>query len=125
MVEKIIYVCINRTYHDFMKGKKPKGRESLYECTRKYWSVNLNRANQAEYVAGVCGGIVRTIYKKKGDWQLVSTFKEFKDDEELKEHPEYLSRYAFIGDEAEKEIKEKYIEKPMQRRFFGRVTYNY
>lgn len=37
-------------------------RETLYEMTRKYWIVNLERASQATYVFAVIKGIVVMVY---------------------------------------------------------------
>lgn len=125
MCEKIIFVCINRTYPTFMHGKIVKGRESLYECTRKYWPVDPLKANRAEYIAGVCDGIIKTIYKRTQNWRPVSSFREFADDAEIAENPKLLGRYAFTGIEANQEIKDKYIRKGMPGRFYGIVAYNY
>lgn len=125
-MEKIIYVCINRTYEAFSRGIRAKGRETLYECTRKYWPVDLFKANKAEYIAGVCHGIIRTLCKRTEPWKPVSSFKEFADDTEIKENLNLLNRYAFTGVEAEQEMKDKYIGTRMHDRFRGNiVAYNY
>ncbi len=124
-MEKIVFVCINRTYRQFSSGIRVKGRESLYECTRKYWPLDPNRANEAEYVAGVCNGIIKTIYKRTENWKSVRAFAEFFDDAEVKADSSLLNRYAFTGIEAETEIKEKYINTRMPGRFYGIVSYNY
>lgn len=125
-MEKIIYVCINRTYEAFSRGIRTKGRETLYECTRKYWPVDLAKANQADYIAGVYKGIVQKLYKRTEDWRPVSSFKEFAEDAEIKENPKLLNRYAFTGVEAEQSVEATYIEKKMPGRFYGNiVAYNY
>ncbi|MBB5218724.1 hypothetical protein HNP77_001093 [Treponema rectale] len=45
-MEKVMFVCINKSFEKFSNGIIVKGRESLYECTRKYWPVNISRANR-------------------------------------------------------------------------------
>ncbi len=125
-MEKIIYVCINKTYQAFSMGARPKGRETLYECTRKYWPVDPFKANQAEYIAGVYKGIIQTLYKRTEKWRVVSSFKEFVNDAEVKENPNLLNRYAFTGVDAEQTMKDRYIETRMLGRFRGNiVSYNY
>ena len=37
-------------------------RESLYEMTRKYWVMKLDRAEKATHVLAVVGGIVKAVY---------------------------------------------------------------
>ena len=40
-------------------------RESLYEMTRKYWKVSLDRASRATHVLAVVDGIVKAVYVPK------------------------------------------------------------
>ena len=37
-------------------------RESLYEMTRKYWVMKLERAEKATHVLAIVDGIVKTVY---------------------------------------------------------------
>ena len=37
-------------------------RENLYEMTRKYWVVKLERASQATHVLAIVDGIVETVF---------------------------------------------------------------
>jgi len=37
-------------------------RENLYEMTRKYWKVKLEKASQATHVLAVVDGIVEAVY---------------------------------------------------------------
>lgn len=125
--EKIIFVSINVTYARLSKGIILKGRENLYECIRKYWRLkaSIEKVKEADYIAGVFYGEIKGIYKNFPDWKLVKDIKEFQDDEEVKEHPSYLERYALAHKEeaAECFIREKYIGKSF--RLYGSVGYNF
>ena len=37
-------------------------RENLYEMTRKYWVMKLERASKATHVLAVVDGVVKTVY---------------------------------------------------------------
>lgn len=70
-MHKLLLVSLNKTYIQ----KNAQGvyvRANLYECTRKYWKLNTNRANQVEYVLGVYRGIVRAVIKPTSQWKLAS-----------------------------------------------------
>ena len=70
-MHKLLLVSLNKTYIQ----KNAQGvyvRVNLYECTRKYWKLNPDRANQVEYVLGVYRGIVRAVIKPKSKWELTS-----------------------------------------------------
>ncbi len=69
---KLLLVSLNKTYIQ----KNAQGvyvRKNLYECTRKYWTVAPNRANNVDYVLGVYRGIIRSVIKPTSKWQYVST----------------------------------------------------
>ena len=70
-MHKLLLVSLNKTYIQ----KNAQGvyvRVNLYECTRKYWKLNPDRANQVEYVLGVYRGIVRAVIKPTSKWELTS-----------------------------------------------------
>ena len=122
---KIMYVYITKS---FATIGKVKGRENVYQCTRKYWRINLKKASEADYIAGVANNIIVGIYKRISDWKLVRNFPDMQFDEEIIIHPDYLDRYAFEGIEAPKNIIDLYVGKPMEYplRFYGNVIcYNY
>jgi hypothetical protein len=54
--EKIVCVNVSRTY---LGGE----RESLYECTRKYWRLNGERAGSADLVFAICCGYIVGVFK--------------------------------------------------------------
>lgn len=37
-------------------------RENLYEMTRKYWKVRLDRASNATHVLAIINGVVKAVY---------------------------------------------------------------
>ena len=128
MSEKIIFVCINKSFERFSSGIIIKGRENLYQCTRKYWPVKLWKANEAEYIGGVSKGIIKSIYRQTDAWKPVRSFSEFLTDAEIIENPSLLNRYAFTGIEAPQSIRAKYIGSkiPQEFRFYGNiVSYNF
>ena len=126
---KILYLCITNAFYD--KGKFCNKRKTTYECTRKYWNLrNLQKASEAEYIVGVAKGKIEGIYKKTEDWKLVQDMPELLNDDEVKENPKYLKRYAFTGEEISRDSKEgkaiisEYEKNPF--RFYGNVGhYNY
>ena len=70
-MHKLLLVSLNKTYIQ----KNAQGvyvRANLYECTRKYWNLNPDRANQVEYVLGIYRGIVRAVIKPTSLWKLAS-----------------------------------------------------
>ena len=44
-------------------------RENLYEMTRKYWKVNLEKASLATHVLAVINGVVEAVYLPQS-WKL-------------------------------------------------------
>ncbi len=69
---KLLLVSLNKTYIQ----KNAEGiyvRNNLYECTRKYWTISPNRANNIDYVLGVYRGIVRSVLKPTSEWQHALT----------------------------------------------------
>ena len=54
--EKILCLNVNRTY---LMNERP----SLYECTRKYWRLNGNRAQHAELVFAFSQGHIVGVFK--------------------------------------------------------------
>ena len=93
---KILYLCITKAYNKKGDFKRP----NVYECTRKFWALNsLHKAKEAEIIVGVANGKIKGIFKKTVDWQMVKDIPELQNDEELKAHPDYQTRYAFSGEE--------------------------
>ena len=62
-------------------------RENLYEMTRKYWKVDINRARKATHVLAIVNGIVEEVYNPV-DWKYT-------------EDPKHIGRCEFLGVEDE------------------------
>ncbi len=76
--EKILCLNVTRTH---LLCERP----NLYECTRKYWRLNGNRAQNAELVFAVSQGYIVGVYKPTR-WFLSE---------------EYIGRWEFEGEEIE------------------------
>lgn len=118
--DKVLFVCISES----CKRLGTEGRENLFECTRKYWALEKERAERADYVVGVRKGVVEAIYKNSS-WQQVGNIKEIRNDPEVEIHKDYLSRFALTEKvEAEQSVKERYVGKKTEKRlFYGNVVY--
>ena len=77
-------------------------RENLYEMTRKYWAVNINRASKATHVLSIVDGIVEAVYIPK-EWKYTQV-------------PQYEGRCEFVGVE---DVKSDYIGKSVSA-FYGK-----
>ncbi len=77
-------------------------RENLYEMTRKYWKVDINRARKATHVLAIVNGIVEEVYNPV-NWK-------YTDD------PKHIGRCEFLGVEDE---HTKYIGKDVST-FYGK-----
>jgi Uncharacterized protein conserved in bacteria len=58
-------------------------RENLYEMTRKYWKVDINRARKATHVLAIVNGIVEEVYNPV-NWKYT-------------EDPKHIGRCEFLG----------------------------
>lgn len=95
--QKLIMIRINSTYSDSLSPLE------LYEMTRGYWRVDVERAKQADYVLAVYQGIVREVYQVADWFPGGSTFTQRKDDEDFAKN-----RYEFVGRIADEPIRQKY-----------------
>ena len=62
-------------------------RENLYEMTRKYWKVDINRVRKATHVLAIVNGIVEKVYNPV-DWKYTEDSK-------------HIGRCEFLGVEDE------------------------
>ena len=74
--EKVL--CLNVTRTSF-SGERP----NLYECTRKYWKLNGERAAKADLVFAVITGTIVGVFRPR-KWYLSE---------------EYPGRWEFVGEE--------------------------
>lgn len=55
----IVALNITKSYDNLQQEKGD--RVSVYDCVRKYWRMDVRRAQQAEYVVGVAHGKVEIV----------------------------------------------------------------
>lgn len=89
--EPVLLININ---HLYSKSKDV----DLYEITRKYWKVNIGRANKIKIVCATYLGIIREVFEVE-EWKLSR-----RDDK----------RAYFVGTKAKKSIRDKYINKSVK-----------
>lgn len=63
--EGILLVSLNRSFNQ-AKADGVYKHLSIYEATRKHWSIGKNRPSNIKYVLGVYRGIVRSVVKVSG-----------------------------------------------------------
>jgi hypothetical protein len=102
---KCMIIKINRSIHE---------RESVYEAVRKYWVIDIKRAEQADYVLAVANKIIIDVFV--ADKWYPSTVKP--------------KRKEFVGTTADEDIRNLYVGKmiPEQYRKIGNqspVLYTY
>ena len=104
MAKKILYVCINQS----VKKLGQKDRKDLLDCTRKYWKLLPDRANQAEVVVAVVKGEVKAAFRNLSGWRKIACWADLQNDGEVKRNQNYKEeRYAFEGEEIAISKKEK------------------
>ena len=81
-------------------------RENLYEMTRKYWKVRLERVSRATHVLAVVEGKVEAVYSPK-QWFYTYT-----------KDPKHAGRCEFVG---ELDLDNDYIGKSVTG-LYGRST---
>lgn len=69
-------------------------RENLYEMTRKYWKVKLERASKATHVLAIIDGVVKAVYIPH-EWKYTTDAG-------------HLGRCEFVGEE---DVNSDYIGK--------------
>lgn len=83
--------------------------EALYHATRHSWRINVKRANDYRYVLCVIDNVVCEVYSVK-EWKKVNE-KWANDDEKT------IGRYEFIGEIAEKTVRDELIHKIIPDKF--------
>ena len=98
---KVVLVSINSSYDNILNHKPFKGKETLLDAVQKYWPVNLDRANNADFVLGIYKNEIKVVAKIVKPWKKVFQYMSegyFNDDEEPKRDSTLLNRCAFIGE---------------------------
>lgn len=119
--DNVVFVNITQSYGTLSRRKKNglspvKGRENVYECTRKYWKLSKARADNADYIAGVFKNddgtwTIKSVceFADGKKWQRVRDCPDLADDEEVRENPDYLERFAFSGKKPSPEVQHRYV----------------
>jgi hypothetical protein len=87
--DPVLLININKLYNREMTATE------LYEATRKYWKINVNRASKSAFICSVFRGIIREVYSL---------------DEWLPSKQE-SGRYIFYGKVAQSSKRDKYLHK--------------
>lgn len=72
---RLLLVNLNRTYRQ-AQAEGVYVRPNIYECARKYWYLDKNRADKADYVLGVYRGVVRVVIKPTSAWIPVNVAED-------------------------------------------------
>lgn len=100
ITENVIAIKINQAYRENMTELE------LYEVTRGYWKVNVKKAEKADYVFSVYKGMIKEVYKVK-EWLPAGMILR----PTLPDAETPADRFEFVGEIAEENIRDKYIEK--------------
>jgi hypothetical protein len=98
--DPVIIIRINKLYHYGMTDRE------LYDAARGIWKIGKNR-DDAVYAFAVFGGIVREVYKIR-EWLPAGTTASIRGDLRCD------GRWEFVGEVAEKSIREKYLFKSVE-----------
>jgi hypothetical protein len=108
---KLLLVCISQT---------SKGSIPTYDAARYSWKIDPTKAEQAEYVIAVSGGIIVGVYK--ADEWLPATKSHFADipPGHANWHKQ-KKRFGFVGHRASRQVEQLYLDKsvPHEWRFKG------
>jgi hypothetical protein len=91
--EPVLLININRLYHHDIS------QLDLYEATRKYWHVDLQRVSNIHLICAVYAGIIREVYVPT-DWKLSAEFE---------------GRSYFAGSIASNDIRDSYINRSVAK----------
>ena len=105
--DRVLMIRINKRYYENIS------KQELYEATRGIWKVDPLRAANVEYVLSLFKGIVQEVYKVD-QWHQAGTLDYFHTD--TSSFPD-SNRWEFEGKIADKNIRNKYINKSLQNYF--------
>lgn len=107
VTDNLMLIRINQLYRNDMSPFE------LYEATRGYWRVNIEKAKEVDYVLAVYDGMVLEVYEPVEWLQGGSTFMSRESDGSPR--PEIMDdRYEFIGCVADEMVRKKYIGKSVE-----------
>ncbi len=95
LLDPVIIININKTY------ERGSGKEGIYKATKESWAIDQNRIKSINYALSEYRGLIVEVFKIKS-WYPVET----KD-----KHGKPKTRWGFDGEVAEKDVRDKYINK--------------
>lgn len=109
--EAVILIRINQAY------SKDMSKQDLYSYTRGQWRLSVKRASKAKLVFSLFKGNIIEVYQIK-KWVPAGVSMN-RDNRLIDRNPgERISnRYEFIGEVANQEIREKYLNKSLKHLF--------
>ena len=104
----LLAIKINKTFnYDFTD-------DEIYQCVRSCWRVNINRAQNIDYVFAVYNDIIRGVYQLKQWREVTKEMPEFK-------LPQDEGRYCFDRkDETEMTAEEKDCFESLKKALLGK-----
>lgn len=99
LIEPTMLIKINRLYREGMSDSE------LYEVTRKWWKIRIERASTMKYALAVVNGTVREVF----------TIVKWQKDTDVGEN--YDGRICFEGFVAESSVRERFINKSVAHLF--------
>ena len=113
VIEEIVDKCIIIK----IKNETINRRGGVYETVRYFWVAKLENAEKADYVLAVVNGIVKGIYKPD-KWYIATVENVEKyGGKEYYSRMKHSKRIGFIGKEADNDIKNKYFEKIIPKKY--------
>ncbi len=102
---KLLLVCINRTI-DIADNEYP-----LCDKVRYSWVISSDRANDADYVLAVAGGLIMGVFEIEGEW-MRATEQNFPEiPQRYGNWKRQKGRWGFRARQAPPEIEERYLHK--------------
>lgn len=83
----------------------------IYDLTRRCWKVNVEKARKADLAFAVYKGKVLEVYRIAKWVPGHSTYNCIPVSDEIKRRDKQEGRWEFVGDVAEGNLREKYVEK--------------
>lgn len=114
---RLLLITINRSFS--------ASDRSVLDSTRAAWRINRSRAERAHAVLAVAFGVVKGVYRARGEW-LPATQENFPFLSE-----DFPQRWGFEGEDAPLEFQNRYLSKRVPAELLNRpgargpLRYNY
>ncbi len=100
--ENAVLLKLNNTYHPDITSFE------LYEATRGYWCMDIERAIKFKYVMPIYEGVILEVYQVTQWFKAGATLRTLSSDNKLD------GRLEFVGKVAEEDIRKKYVGKSVE-----------